>query len=213
MIFFLVSLLVPIDGHSKPLSHDPTEWSLAELQNYRIPRLDVLGAHIHRKGELMIAYQYMFMSMKGNREGNVTLSTSNVYDLGFMVSPIRMDMQMHMLDVMYAPSDNLTFMAMAPYIRLSMDHQTSPMMGSALFTTKAEGIGDITLTTFVTISRQNNSRVILSPGISPSPESPAKRPVVTESSYDHRSIPPQSQYKPSHTQLGPMFSGRANLSG
>ncbi len=35
-----------------------------------------------------------------------------------------MDMEMHMLGVMYAPSDDVTLMAMVPFVRLDMDHRT-----------------------------------------------------------------------------------------
>ncbi len=59
-----------------------------------------------------------------------------------MVTPTRMDMGMHMVHLMYAPSNDLTVGVMAPYRRISMDHLTR---GGMRFTTRAEGFGDIQL--------------------------------------------------------------------
>ena len=47
---------------------------------------------------------------------------------------------MNMAMLMYAPSDYLTLMATAPYIKKEMDHETT---AGVRFTTRSEGIGDI----------------------------------------------------------------------
>ncbi|QDE28891.1 hypothetical protein FIV45_17200 [Paremcibacter congregatus] len=54
-------------------------------------------------------------------------------------------MHMHMFGLMYAPSDRVTLMAMAPYIDKRMTHLQNPMMGDAVFKTTTKGIGDIKL--------------------------------------------------------------------
>ncbi|MEO1283062.1 MAG: transporter, partial [Pseudomonadota bacterium] len=55
-------------------------------------------------------------------------------------------LEMHMLGAMYAPTDNITLMAMLPIVRKEMDHITfRGMLGAnrrGTFTTKSEGIGD-----------------------------------------------------------------------
>ena len=51
-----------------------------------------------------------------------------------------MSMEMNMAMLMYAPSDYLTLMATAPYIKKEMDHETT---AGVRFTTRSEGIGDI----------------------------------------------------------------------
>ncbi|PHR85809.1 MAG: hypothetical protein COA78_38805 [Blastopirellula sp.] len=107
----------------------------------------ILGGHVHEAGEWMIGYKYKFMDMDGNRTGTNRMSTADVFAEGFMVSPTRMTMEMHMLHLMHAPSDEFTWMAMLPLKRLTMDHITS---GAMPFTTQTEGIGDVSLSGFYT---------------------------------------------------------------
>ena len=105
------------------------------------------------------------MNMDGNRDGARRISESDVLR-AFPVTPTSMGMQMHMLDVMYAPSDNLTLMAMLPYIRLSMDHVTRT---GVHFNTKSDGIGDFKLAGiygFYGNVRKDRHRVLLNAGVS-----------------------------------------------
>jgi hypothetical protein len=113
--------------------------NLEGLLDTEIVHINVLGTHTHLADEWMIGYQYMFMEMNGNRTGTEQISKSEVLN-NFNVSPLRMSMQMHMLMLMYAPSDNLTLMVMAPYIKKEMDHETRT---AVKFTTRSEGIGDV----------------------------------------------------------------------
>ena len=111
--------------HRRPDSHAP---------------IGVSGDHLMREGELMLSYRYMSMAMDGNRIGTDSVSTPLA---GYMVSPLSMDMEMHMLGGMYALSDKLTLMLMLPYASISMDHRVN--MGGAEFTTESSGIGDVKL--------------------------------------------------------------------
>ncbi|MEL7333687.1 MAG: transporter [Cyanobacteria bacterium J06560_2] len=104
----------------------------------------------------------MYMDMDGNRNGTDSLSTADVLE-GFMVTPVRMTMQMHMLGAMYAPTDDLTLMTMLPYITKEMDHLTR--MGGE-FTTTSEGIGDIQVGGLYTILDRNRQRVHINLGLS-----------------------------------------------
>ena len=61
--------------------------------------------------------------MAGNRDGTAGVDESVVLQ-SYMVTPTRMRMHMEMLEVMYAPSDQLTLMLMAPLLQTSMDHLT-----------------------------------------------------------------------------------------
>ena len=103
--------------------------------------LGVMGDHTHGKGEVMVSYRYMLMDMDGNRDGTDSLSNAEVLQ-DFPVTPTNMTMEMHMLGIMYAPSDNLTLMTMIPYVFNNMDHVTR--MGVE-FTTESDGFGDIQL--------------------------------------------------------------------
>lgn len=168
-LFLFLQIFAPstsrAEGQEDEGSLDLTEWSLDDLGSFKVRRLDVMGAHTHYKGEWMVAYQTMMMSMEGNRSGTTDLTPSLVLSEGYMVTPVKMTMQMHMLDLMYSPSDYLTFMVMAQWVQVSMDHITSPMMGSKSFTTKSSGIGDIFLSVMIPLYERGNSQFILSPGI------------------------------------------------
>lgn len=102
------------------------------------------------------------MDMDGNRDGTDSLSTREVLEQ-FPVTPVDMSMEMHMLGAMYAPTDNLTLMAMAPYISKEMDHVTR--MG-VRFTTDSDGFGDIKTTALYKIFDQDRQRLHLHFGLS-----------------------------------------------
>ena len=114
--------------------------SIEELMELDLVTVSVLGSHTHLKGEWMVGYKYMIMGMDGNLDGTPQLTTQDVLD-SYMVSPLAMTMEMHMVDVMYAPSDALTLMV--PYMRLAMD-RTNRMATD--FTTDANGVGDLLCT-------------------------------------------------------------------
>ena len=119
--------------------------------------IQVMGDHTHTKGEIMISYRYMLMDMDGNGDGTNELSNSEILRNGsgkYMVAPLGMPMEMHMLGVMYAFSDNLTLMGMLPYLQNSMDHTTA--MGGS-FSTESSGIGDISISALYNFYRNNNS--------------------------------------------------------
>lgn len=124
--------------------------------------IGVMGDHTHGKGEFMLSYRYMFMDMDGNRSGTDSLSEAEVLQ-DFMVTPVQMTMQMHMLGAMYAPTEDLTLMAMLPYITKEMDHLTRNGMR---FTTNTEGIGDVSFGGLYTLLDENRQRVHLNLGVS-----------------------------------------------
>ena len=144
---------------------DLTELTLEELMELDVLFVNVLGTHTHLAGEWMIGYRFMFMRMDGNRDGTNQLDTDEVLQ-SFPVTPENMNMAMHMLEVMYAPSDDLTFMVMLPYVQLSMDHVTRK---GVRFTTDSSGIGDISLSALYTIYgdvRTDRHRILVIPGLS-----------------------------------------------
>ncbi len=145
------------------LSSVPTlahNWSGARADGHA--PIGVMGDHLHKTGEIMLSYRYMLMQMDGNVDGSSDLTTAEVLS-EFMVAPLEMDMAMHMVGIMYAPSDQLTLMLMLPLIDLEMDHVTR--MG-ANFTTETDGVGDIKLTALYGLTQTDNSRLHLNFGIS-----------------------------------------------
>jgi len=100
--------------------------------------IGVMGDHLHRKGTLMASYRYMFMQMNENFEGSNSVSDASVRN-NFLVSPTDMDMEMHMIGLMYSPTDKLTFMAMLNLVELSMNHERRD---GVTFKTESSGLGD-----------------------------------------------------------------------
>lgn len=123
--------------------------------------IGVMGDHTHRDGEWMTSYRYMTMNMEGNRRGDDAVSTGDILS-DFMVAPLEMQMEMHMLGVMYAPSDQLTLMLMVPYVRKQMDHRTR--MG-VNFETRTDGIGDVRFSGLFELYESEGHRVHLNAGV------------------------------------------------
>jgi len=124
--------------------------------------IGVMGDHLVAKGKWMVSYRYSFMSMDGNRDGTDNLTTDEVLN-EFPVTPEDMTMEMHMFGVMYAPADNLTLMAMLPFVSKEMDHITRR---NTTFTTESEGLGDLKFTGLYQLFNQNRQSVHLNLGFS-----------------------------------------------
>jgi hypothetical protein len=115
--------------------------------------IGVMGDHMHHKGEWMLSYRYMHMDMQGNKIGTSDVSNAQILQVPnrfgappfLRIIPTRMDMDMHMLGAMYAPTDNLTLMVMGNYLDKEMDHLTYNMAGTSViggFTVNTEGWSD-----------------------------------------------------------------------
>lgn len=122
----------------------------------------VMGDHVHGQGDWMFSYSYQRMHMDGMRDGSNSLSDGEVL-ADFMVAPLRMDMEMHMLGAMYAVSDKFTLMGMLPLVRKDMDHVTR--MG-ARFTTRSEGVGDVKVSALYALSQGPRRNILVSLGVS-----------------------------------------------
>lgn len=136
-----------VNGQGRPDNHAP---------------IGVMGDHTHAKGEFMVSYRYMRMTMRDNLTDANDISSdeivTNIPNRFFgldgqpptlRVVPTEMTMDMHMLGVMYAPSDRLTLMGMVNILSFGMDHTTyQGGMGTNVlggFTTESSGLGDISI--------------------------------------------------------------------
>jgi hypothetical protein len=124
--------------------------------------ISVMGDHYHKKGEFMFSYRFMPMWMEDNLQSSDDISNEDIFQ-NFMGSPQKMNMNMHMLGVMYAPSDRVTLMVMGNYISNSMDLRTR--MGVD-FTTESDGLGDITVSSLIKIMNSNRQSLHANVGIS-----------------------------------------------
>ncbi len=65
--------------------------------------VNIQESHIHKEGEWMVGYRYMYMSMAGNLDGENSISQRDILKK-YAMTPLSMDMEMHMGSLMYAPS-------------------------------------------------------------------------------------------------------------
>ncbi|NER14532.1 transporter [Leptobacterium flavescens] len=124
--------------------------------------ISVMGDHTHGKGEWMVSYRYMYMNMEDLKLGSDDVPFSAAL-AEYMVTPTSMPMNMHMLGVMYAPSNRVTLMVMGNYISQEMDHVTR--MGGT-FTTSSSGIGDTKVSAFYKFFNRNRQQLHAEGGLS-----------------------------------------------
>jgi len=128
--------------------------------------IGVMGDHTHGKGEVMLSYRWMYMSMDGSRVDTDRVSDSSVVsptEFDFRVTPTRMPMQMHMIGIMYAPIERLTLMGMATVLSNSMDHLTRP---GGMFSTQSVGMGDTSISGMFLLANSKRQRVHATFGVS-----------------------------------------------
>lgn len=141
--------------------------------------IGVMGDHLHKTGEWMVSYRFMSMQMKDNLQGSDSISADEIVTSlanpfagppTVRVVPLEMTTDMHMLGMMYAPSDKLTLMAMLHYIEKEMEHQTyMGMMGTmrlGKFTTKASGLGDTKISALYGVLDDGKHKLHLNLGLS-----------------------------------------------
>lgn len=121
--------------------------------------IGVMADHRHEAGEIMLSYRFMYMSMEGSRDGTDAIADADIIapsGYGFMVTPERMPMQMHMLGAMFAPSERITLMGMFPYIASDMDHITR---AGGEFTTESSGVGDLRVGAMIGLADFGNQTI------------------------------------------------------
>lgn len=147
-----------VTAHAQP-------WSSARPDGHA--PIGVMGDHTHGGGEFMISYRFMHMGMSGSLDGTTALNDADIIGpngpYGFLITPTDMPMQMHMLGLMYAPTDALTMMAMVPAVNSSMDHITR---AGGMFNTKSSGLGDVSLTALYRFATPGRQRVHAGLGMS-----------------------------------------------
>lgn len=120
--------------------------------------ISVMGDHTHAKGEFMVSYRFMYMNMKDLNRGSRSVRFENALrPIGnYMVTSTNMPMTMHMVGVMYAPTDRITINIMVNYSTNEMDHLSS--MGGT-FKTKVSGFGDTRIGALYKFFNKNKQQV------------------------------------------------------
>ncbi len=155
--------------------------------------IGVMGEHLHKKGEWMLSYRYMHMDMDGNRIGTRNVSPQTIVTTvpnrfsppgppTLRVVPLWMTMDMHMFSAMYAPTNDLTIMAMVNYIDKEMRHITFSGMSDTnvqgFFTTNSEGFGDTRITALHRLYKDSVHKAHLNLGLSLPPGSITERDTI-----------------------------------
>lgn len=157
-------IILPIMGiillYSNIALAQDNQWTSARPDGHA--PISVMGDHYHKKGEFMFSYRFMPMWMDGNLQSKANISNENIYQ-SYMVAPQKMQMNMHMLGLMYGLSDRITLMVMGNYISNSMDLMTKTGVD---FTTKSSGLGDISLRGLIKIINKNRQSLHGNVGIS-----------------------------------------------
>jgi len=159
--------------------------------------IGVMGDHLHKKNEFMFSYRFMDMHMDGMRSGTNNVSAAEVSNtrnalagetmrMGsnlnatippfYRISPVDMDMKMHMFGLMYGLSDNVTLMGMLNYQENEMTLKTfgggmpaamnggGPVVGT--FKGKTSGIGDTKLSALIKLKESPNYKLHYNLGLS-----------------------------------------------
>ncbi|MBI1274126.1 MAG: hypothetical protein GC131_08615 [Alphaproteobacteria bacterium] len=113
--------------------------------------IGVMGDHLHKKGEWMAGYHYRRTSMKGLRDGTESVSDASVLAT-YGETPLDMVMDMHMFELMYGVTDDLTLMVMPQFMQMSMLHK-SHGMHAHMHEHEISGFGDTELTALYSVWR------------------------------------------------------------
>ncbi len=150
---------------------------------YHHAPIGVMGDHLHKKGELMFSYRYIYMDMDGNRIGENSVTPQEIVSTvpnsfastsgqpaTLRAVPTSMRMEMHMYGAMYAPTDNVTLMVVGSYNEREMDHVTfqgstgTNVLGK--FTTRSSGFGDTKVAGLIKLYDNGRHKLHLNAGIS-----------------------------------------------
>ena len=132
---------------------------------------------LEKSGDFMVGYRYMRNEQSGNmRLGSQTVTPDDVRfngcgDQECMVAPKQMNMHMHMLDLMYAPTDWLSVMLMPQWVDMDMD--MAPLVehvghghnhGGPVHSHQTGGIGDTGLYALFKVFEHPEHKLTLSLG-------------------------------------------------
>ena len=178
------------------------DWSSARPDGHA--PIGVMGEHRHKKGDWMASYRYMSMEMEGVDDAPA-----------YTMRPTSMDMEMHMLGMMYATSDRLTWMLMANHMdkNMEMAMQANGAAGSPMH---SEGWGDLTITGMYELSNWGKETLFASLGLGiPTGSIDEKSAMGTQLPYGMQLGSGTWDIRPGVTYLGQtdIYSWGAQISG
>jgi hypothetical protein len=155
----MLKVMLCIVYFSLAMFSDSTGWDTTRPDAHG--PIGVMGEHTHHIGEFMVSVRQMSMAMGSLYNGTDSVSDATALSSYTMV-PTDMSMQMTMLGGMYAPSNELTVMAMVNYTSNDMD-MTNGMMSSDM---SSEGFSDLKLGALYSLEQTKNCQWIVNGGLS-----------------------------------------------
>jgi len=145
--------------------------------------IGVMGDHLHKKNEWMFSYRFMRMEMADNIQGSDNISSEDIVTTvpnrffgqpmmppTLRVVPQSMTSEMHMFGIMFAPNDDITWMAMLNVIDKTMQHLTfaggkgkTPL---GQFTSNSSGVGDFKLSALTSLYQDDLHKIHINMGLS-----------------------------------------------
>ncbi len=152
-IIFMASLFISAQENT---TDKEQKWTGARPDSHA--PIAVSADHTHSKGGIMFSYKFMYMNMEDLNQNseNIEFAEAILPNGNYMVTPTDMPMDMHMIGMMYAPSDKITLMAMTSYIAMNMNHLTAT---GGTFNTESSGLGDTKITALYSFFNKNRQHL------------------------------------------------------
>lgn len=134
----------------------------------------VIDDHTEQQGELIFSYRILSAAMEDNLDGSKHLAASQVLAGGantgeYMVAPLEMKVDTHLLSLMYGLNDSITMGFSVPYLKIEMLHAIGsmhPTHANETFSLQTEGLGDLKLTSIVTVEKSETRTRLFNLGVS-----------------------------------------------
>lgn len=113
-----LALLTAMGAHAAQAQGEAAEPDEITVESSLLqPSAGLMNDHMHEVGEVMIGLRFERQRYSGaNRSGTEKLTDPEVLAAGYSARAESMEMDMIMLDLMFAPTDNLTLMVMPHYM-------------------------------------------------------------------------------------------------
>lgn len=131
----------------------------------------VMFEHLHQQGTVMVGYHFEQIQQKGDLLlGSYTLMANDSPAKSYALLPTDHTMTMQMLDIMYAPSNNLTLMLMPMVMNMEMGMAKNgfyvPTLGAHAGHShsgghKVSGMGDTTLAALYRLHQDSQQELIV----------------------------------------------------
>lgn len=150
--------------------------------------IGVMADHAHKAGEFMFGYRYQHMGMNGNLMGTESMTPAQIVtsvpnrfggmsgmagmSMGGKLrsAPLNMDMDMHMFEAMYAPTDWVTLMVMGSVMANDMTERVfKGDMGATSLddsTMHSGGVGDTTVSAILPVLKNDHFQFLVNIGVS-----------------------------------------------